>query len=69
MNDFPGGPEVKTPHFPCKEAGFNLLIKDLRSHVMCGVAKKKKKNKKSECYLSILFHERIISTLSKRCES
>ena len=43
MNDFPGGPEVKTPHFPCKEAGFNLLIKDLRSHVMCGVAKKKKK--------------------------
>ena len=43
MLDFPGGPEVKTPHFPCKEAGFNLLIKDLRSHIMCGMAKKKKK--------------------------
>ena len=43
MLDFPGVPEVKTPHFPCKEAGFNLLIKDLRSHIMCGMAKKKKK--------------------------
>ena len=39
MLDFPGGP------VPCMENGFNLLIRDLRSHIMCGVAKIKKKKK------------------------
>ena len=40
---FPGSPVVKTPHSKCRGLWVRSLIRELRSHVPCDVAKKKKK--------------------------
>ena len=40
---FPGGPVVKTPHSQCRRAWFRSLVRELRSHTPCSIAKKKKK--------------------------
>ena len=47
--DFPGGPVVKTPRFQCRGRGFDPWSGELRSHVPCGVAKKKKKKFNLPC--------------------
>ena len=39
--DFPGGPVVRNPCFHCSRYKFHLLGQELRSHMPCGVAKKK----------------------------
>ena len=43
--DFPGGPVVKTPHFHCRGARVRSLVRELRSRMLHGAAKKKKKKK------------------------
>ena len=44
--DFPGCPVVMTPHNYCRGCGVLSLVRELRSHKPCRVAKKKKgKNK------------------------
>ena len=40
VQDFPGGPVVKTPHFPCRGQGFDPRSGNLRSRMPQGVAKK-----------------------------
>ena len=41
--EFPGGPVVRTPCFHCWGPGVPSLVRELRSHKPCSVAKKKKK--------------------------
>ena len=45
MRDFPGSPVVKTPHFHCTLQGAQVLslVRELRSHMPCSAAKKKKR--------------------------
>ena len=43
--DFPGGLVIKTLHFHCRGKQVQSLIRELRSHMLCGMAKKKKKAK------------------------
>ena len=40
--DFPGGPVVKTPFFQCRGHEF-YLTGELRSHILCSIATKQKK--------------------------
>ena len=40
--DFPGGPVVKT-ELPMQEAQVRFLLRELRTHMLNGMAKKKKK--------------------------
>ena len=40
---FPGGPVVKTLHSQCRSAWFRSLVRELRSHTPCSMAKKKKR--------------------------
>ena len=42
--DLPGRPGVGPLCFHCRHRGFNALVGDLGSHMLCGVAKKKKKS-------------------------
>ena len=42
--DFPGGAVVKMPHFNAEGAG-SILGRGIRSHMPCGMVKKKKKRK------------------------
>ena len=45
---FPGGsPVVKTQSFHCREAQGQCLVRELRSHKPCSVARLKKKKKKN----------------------
>ena len=37
--DFLGGPMVKTPHFQCSGVRVWPLVRELRSHILCGTAK------------------------------
>ena len=46
MEDFPGGPVVKTTVLPLKRALVRSLVRELRSHLLHGAAKKKKKGMK-----------------------
>ena len=48
LQDFPGGPVVKTPHFHCRGHGFNPWQGS--QDPACFVAKKKKKKKKTTSY-------------------
>ena len=41
---FPGGPVVKTLHSQCRSAWFRSLVRELRSHTPCSMAKRKKKS-------------------------
>ena len=41
--DFPGGPAVKSPSFQCRGRVFNPWDRELRYHMLCGMAKKKLK--------------------------
>ena len=43
--DFPGGPGIKTPWSSCRGAWVWSLVRELRSHMPHGTAKKKKKKK------------------------
>ena len=45
--DFLGGPVVKTPHFQCSGVRVWPLVRELRSHMLCGTAKQLK-NKTTE---------------------
>ena len=45
MGDFPGGPKVKTSTLPMQAAQVPSLIRELRSHMPCGTAKKKKRER------------------------
>ena len=40
--DFPTGPVVRTPHFQCNRAKVQTLVRELRSHMLYGMAKKTK---------------------------
>ena len=40
--DFPNGPVVRTPHFQCNRAKVQTLVRELRSHMLYGMAKKTK---------------------------
>ena len=53
--DLPGGPVVMTV-FPMQRASVPSLVRELRSHMPCGVAKLKKKsnNKKKDGRLALL---------------
>ena len=42
FRDFPGGPMVKTLCFHYRGHGFDPWSRELRSHMPCGTAKKKK---------------------------
>ena len=41
MKEFPGSPVVKTPYFHCQGAQISSLVRELRSHMLQGVAKSK----------------------------
>ena len=43
--DFPGSPVVKIPCFQCRGAQVQSLVQELRSHMLCDTAKKKKEIK------------------------
>ena len=43
--DFPGGPVVEIPRFQCRGAWVQSLVKELRSHMLRGMIKKKKAEK------------------------
>ena len=43
MREFPGGPVVKKPLLPMQGVQVQSLVRELRSHVPWGVAKKQKK--------------------------
>ena len=49
----PGGPVVKNPCFHCKGAGVRLLVREVRSCVLCSYSKKKKKRKKEKKKIGI----------------
>ena len=51
ISEFPGRPVVRTLRFHCQGPRFNPWIMELRSHKLCGAAKKKKKKRKSKKYL------------------
>ena len=42
--EFPGGPVVRTPRFHCRGAGFDSLVRELRSRRPCSMAKIKNNN-------------------------
>ena len=52
QREFPGGPVVRTPSFHCRGARVQSLVREPRSRMPHGVAKKKKKNgeQSSGCY-------------------
>ena len=43
-----GGPVDKTPHSQCRGQSVQSLVRELRSHMPHGMAKKKKKKEKIE---------------------
>ena len=43
--EFHGGPVVRNPHFHCKRAQVCSLVRELRSHIPCSAAKKKRRRK------------------------
>ena len=45
--DFPGGAVVKMPHFNAEGAG-SILGRGIRSHMPCGMVKKKKKKERKK---------------------
>ena len=63
--DFPGGPVVKTPSFQCREHVFPSLVGELRSHMMLGVAKKKKKEKETRHKRPLKSYDSIYMQCSK----
>ena len=48
MRDFPSGSVVKTPKLPMQGAQVQSLVGEVRSHMPCGVAKKKNSNTPNE---------------------
>lgn len=47
--DFLSNPVVRTPPFHYRGTQVESLIEELRFHMLCGMARKKKKKKKSPC--------------------
>ena len=41
MCNFPGSPVVKTPSFQWRRLRVQFLVRELRSHILCGKAKNK----------------------------
>ena len=48
QGDFPGGPVVKILSFQCEGVRIQSLVRELRSHLQCSMAKKKKTNLKKK---------------------
>ena len=53
--DSAGGPVGKTAGFHCRGAQAHSLVRELKSHLLLGVAKKKKKEKKQDVSLHSLW--------------
>ena len=59
--EFPGSPVVSTKHFHCRGPGFKSLVRELRSHKLCGPAKKKKKTPRKKLYNCLIRMKRYLS--------
>ena len=69
LRDFPGSPVVKTPRCHCQGHRFLSLVRELRSHMLHGMAKNRKRKKERKKRKEGKEHSSVYGKLCFMCKN